>query len=193
MAAGPLLWSSCSKAVSEWALIGMLRIVTRRVSEEERRFLADASGYDDPLLAFCTTFRSRPSEWRRSGYHPMSLMHPWDDAAQESSPGMSSGTPQLLAFERLLADLTATFLNLPADRVDAEIDRGLKEIAEFVDVDRTTLMRIGARLDPAPGRSQPIAAATAGQAVAGAPGGQLSAGGQPEDRPGGRPLDRDQQ
>ena len=53
---------------------------------------------------------------------------------------MPSGTPQLLAFERLLADLTATFVNLPADRVDAEIDRGLKEITEFVDVDRTTLL-----------------------------------------------------
>ena len=70
----------------------------------------------------------------------MSLRHPWDDAAQEGSPGMPSGTPQLLAFERLLADLTATFVNLPADRVDAEIDRGLKEITEFVDVDRTTLL-----------------------------------------------------
>jgi hypothetical protein len=37
------------------ALIIRLRIVTRRVSEEERRFLADASGYDDPLLEFCAT------------------------------------------------------------------------------------------------------------------------------------------
>ena len=41
------------------ALIGMLRIVTRSVSEEERHFLADASGYGDPLLAICATFRSR--------------------------------------------------------------------------------------------------------------------------------------
>jgi hypothetical protein len=38
----------------------MWRIVTRSVSEEERRFLAEASGYDDPLLAFCATFQSRP-------------------------------------------------------------------------------------------------------------------------------------
>jgi hypothetical protein len=35
---------------------------TRSVSEEERRFLADASGYGDPLLAFCATFRSRPQD-----------------------------------------------------------------------------------------------------------------------------------
>jgi len=35
-------------------LIGTLRTGTRRVSEEERRFLADASGYDDPLLVFCS-------------------------------------------------------------------------------------------------------------------------------------------
>jgi len=32
-----------------------LRTVTRSVSEEQRRFLADASGYCDPLLAFCAT------------------------------------------------------------------------------------------------------------------------------------------
>ena len=32
------------------ARTGTMRIVTRSVSEEERRFLADASGYDDPLL-----------------------------------------------------------------------------------------------------------------------------------------------
>ena len=37
------------------ALIVRWRIVTRRISEEERRFLADASGYNDPLLAFCAT------------------------------------------------------------------------------------------------------------------------------------------
>ena len=43
-----------------WALIRMLRTVTRSVSEEERHFLADASGYYDPLLAFCATFRSTP-------------------------------------------------------------------------------------------------------------------------------------
>ena len=35
------------------ALIGTLRTVTRSVSEEERRFLADASGYDDPRRSFC--------------------------------------------------------------------------------------------------------------------------------------------
>jgi PAS domain S-box-containing protein len=70
-----------------------------------------------------------------------------------------------LAFEILLTDLTAKFVDLAADRVDAEIDRGLREIAEFVGVDRTTLMQFSpdgtqlrrvngyarAGIDPAPG------------------------------------------
>jgi hypothetical protein len=44
----------------KWALIGVSRIVTRSVSEEGPRFLANASGYDGPLLAFCATLRSTP-------------------------------------------------------------------------------------------------------------------------------------
>ncbi|MCY2986402.1 MAG: glycosyltransferase family 39 protein [Planctomycetota bacterium] len=42
------------------ALIRRLRTVTRSVSEEERRFLADASGYEEPLLACCAPIRSSP-------------------------------------------------------------------------------------------------------------------------------------
>ena len=45
-----------------------------------------------------------------------------------------------LLFERLLTDLAASFVHLSGERVDAEITRGLKDIAEFVDVDQTTLM-----------------------------------------------------
>jgi PAS domain S-box-containing protein len=39
-------------------------------------------------------------------------------------------------FERLLADLLATFVNLPASRVDAEIERALRRIVEYLGLDR---------------------------------------------------------
>jgi PAS domain S-box-containing protein len=46
-----------------------------------------------------------------------------------------------LAFERLLADLSARFVNIPPERVDAEIDQGLRQILEFFRVDRCGLLR----------------------------------------------------
>jgi formate hydrogenlyase transcriptional activator len=46
-----------------------------------------------------------------------------------------------LRFERLLSDLSAKFVNIPPDRVDSEIDYGLRQILEFFQVDRAGLMR----------------------------------------------------
>ncbi|MCY2987252.1 MAG: sigma 54-interacting transcriptional regulator [Planctomycetota bacterium] len=54
--------------------------------------------------------------------------------------GQSTVAQRQLAFERLLADLTTSLANLATDRVDEEIDRGLRAIAEFVGVDRSMLM-----------------------------------------------------
>ncbi|MCU0596327.1 MAG: hypothetical protein MUC98_12820, partial [Desulfobacterota bacterium] len=46
-----------------------------------------------------------------------------------------------LRFERLLSDLSARFVNIPPDRVDSEIEYGLRQILEFFQVDRVGLMR----------------------------------------------------
>jgi transcriptional regulator with GAF, ATPase, and Fis domain len=46
-----------------------------------------------------------------------------------------------LRFERLLSDLSARFVNIHPDRVDSEIDYGLRQILEFFQVDRAGLMR----------------------------------------------------
>jgi transcriptional regulator with GAF, ATPase, and Fis domain len=43
-----------------------------------------------------------------------------------------------LAFERLLADLSAIFTNLPGDRIEQEIERGLVRLIGFLDFDRST-------------------------------------------------------
>lgn len=45
----------------------------------------------------------------------------------------------LLRFERLLSDLSATFVNLPSDKVDQEIERWMGRIGSFLDMKVGTL------------------------------------------------------
>ena len=45
-----------------------------------------------------------------------------------------------LRFETLLSGLSTQFLNLPPSEVDQQIERGLQRIAEFLEVDRSTLL-----------------------------------------------------
>jgi PAS domain S-box-containing protein len=45
-----------------------------------------------------------------------------------------------LRFEQLLSELSARFVNIPPDRVDSEIDHGLRQILEFFKVDRAGLL-----------------------------------------------------
>jgi len=40
-----------------------------------------------------------------------------------------------------LSDLSARFVNIPPDRVDAEINHGLRRILEFFQVDRAGLIQ----------------------------------------------------
>ena len=46
------------------------------------------------------------------------------------------GLKEMLKFEELLADLAAVFVNLPHERVDTEIERGLALVGEFLGADR---------------------------------------------------------
>jgi FixJ family two-component response regulator/signal transduction histidine kinase len=50
--------------------------------------------------------------------------------------------PDRLEFERLLADLSAEFVNLPADRVDMAITDALRRIAATLGADRAQLIRM---------------------------------------------------
>jgi signal transduction histidine kinase len=47
-----------------------------------------------------------------------------------------------LRFETLLAELSATFVNLPADQVDTQIESALGQLVEFLDVDRAGLAEL---------------------------------------------------
>src|SRR5260370_39929807 len=44
-----------------------------------------------------------------------------------------------LRFESLLARLSATFINLPPEQVDSQIERGLRQIVEFLGIERSSL------------------------------------------------------
>ena len=50
-----------------------------------------------------------------------------------------------LAFETLLSELSATFINLPADEIDGEIERWLARIGELLGIDRGTVVQFVGR------------------------------------------------
>jgi formate hydrogenlyase transcriptional activator len=58
----------------------------------------------------------------------------------------SKRTEQLLEerlrFETLLAELSVHFINLPAERIDGEIEDAQRRICELLDIDRSTLWRV---------------------------------------------------
>lgn len=47
-----------------------------------------------------------------------------------------------LSFEKLLADLSTTFINLPVAQIDVNIEQGLGRVAEFLKIDRVTLFEL---------------------------------------------------
>ncbi|MGO8823058.1 MAG: hypothetical protein ACLQO6_17790 [Desulfomonilaceae bacterium] len=64
---------------------------------------------------------------------------------QDSTRGVQNlseegaGLSALLRFERLLSDLSATFVNLPSEQVDQEIERWMGRIGTFLDMKVGTL------------------------------------------------------
>jgi formate hydrogenlyase transcriptional activator len=62
-------------------------------------------------------------------------------SASATIPNAASGSPsveELLAFERMLADLSARMANVPADRVEAEIQIAQAALRQFLGFDRST-------------------------------------------------------
>jgi formate hydrogenlyase transcriptional activator len=47
-----------------------------------------------------------------------------------------------LRFETLLSELSARFVNMPADRIDSEIEDAQRRICEFLYLDRSTLLQV---------------------------------------------------
>ena len=64
-----------------------------------------------------------------------------DDASHAPAPE-STMADDRLPFESLVADLSARFVNLPADQVDAEIEAAQRRIVEALGLDRSTLFEL---------------------------------------------------
>ncbi|MGC8657463.1 MAG: hypothetical protein ACP5U1_00145, partial [Desulfomonilaceae bacterium] len=57
----------------------------------------------------------------------------------ERTTGDENELGAILKFERLLSDLSATFVNLPSDQVDQEIERWMGRIGAFLNMKVGTL------------------------------------------------------
>ena len=49
---------------------------------------------------------------------------------------------KLFRFEALLVDISTLFINLPADRIDGEIEVAQRRVCEFLDLDRSSLFQV---------------------------------------------------
>jgi hypothetical protein len=56
----------------------------------------------------------------------------------EPAPKSEASAEELLAFERMLADLSARFANIPAEQVEAEIRATQTIVRQFLGFDRST-------------------------------------------------------
>jgi hypothetical protein len=62
--------------------------------------------------------------------------------------GTGQALEERLKVEVLLTEISAHFVNLPADQIDSEIEEAQRRICEFIDIDRSSLWQV---LDRAPG------------------------------------------
>ena len=64
------------------------------------------------------------------------------EKANEQLGESDESLEERLKFETLLAELSARFINLPADRIDSEIEDAQRRICEHLDLDRSTLWQV---------------------------------------------------
>jgi hypothetical protein len=61
---------------------------------------------------------------------------------QESIETLRAELEERLRFETLLAELSARFVNLPADRIDSNIEDAQRHICELLDLDRSSPFQV---------------------------------------------------
>lgn len=61
---------------------------------------------------------------------------------RSAAPHGPASVHELLQFERLMSELSASFINLPAAQIDDVIESGLRRIVETLDIDRSSLTRL---------------------------------------------------
>src|SRR5947209_198647 len=61
------------------------------------------------------------------------------DTLEDAGRPLATPVRERVQFETLLADLSATFVNLPASEVDSQIVWALRRLVEFLELDRGSL------------------------------------------------------
>jgi hypothetical protein len=79
--------------------------------------------------------------------------------ADEAGCPLDAPCQERSRFETFLADLSATFLSVPADQVDAQIVAGLRQLVEFLGIDRSGFGERSSPATPTPpeGKPTPVA------------------------------------
>jgi formate hydrogenlyase transcriptional activator len=67
-------------------------------------------------------------------------LHQYRDQLHELVDRRTAEYEERLRFERLISDLSAKFINIPANRIEDEIEKALEQIRQFFKVDRCTLL-----------------------------------------------------
>ena len=64
------------------------------------------------------------------------------NSEHQAGPAQQAAPDRRIEFEKFLADLSARFVAPPPDRVDHEIQKALKAVLEFFQLDRCNLIRV---------------------------------------------------
>ena len=96
------------------------------------------------LISFENRYRSKDGTYRSLEWNAASAGHLIYAAARDVTEGKLAqlALEERLRFEHLLSDLSARLVNIPPDRVDSEIEYGLRQILEFFQVERCGLLQI---------------------------------------------------
>jgi PAS domain S-box-containing protein len=107
--------------------------LSRTVSEEVGRYVRGLETLREQISATAGFIRG-VDERNRPGHSLLQLEHRllrFEQAIRSQ-----------LAFEKFLFDLSRTFIGLPEEEIDANMERGLAHVGEFLQVDRVTLLEL---------------------------------------------------
>jgi len=64
---------------------------------------------------------------------------------RQSETKLLSEMKEELQFEKLLIDISTHFVNVPADRIDGDIEEAQHRICEYLDLDRSALWQFSSK------------------------------------------------
>ena len=108
-----------SKLISPCCILDIYRCLHRRGAESSRKRFHETA-------PDCPRFRFAQPRWM--------------DAMTQSGIKPHEELDELLPFERLLAEISTFFINLPADQIGNQIVAAQKRICELLDLDRSALL-----------------------------------------------------